>query len=389
MERTAAVVGLALCVLFLGMFGSMFFIGVMNPRNVSSVYGGEGCPPGAACQVTGSMGYHTYNPFAATALVWGIVVGIVIMLWSLFEMLSKKNVLLVVAIGTMGVVLLFASNYIFISGVHDLLTAGGSATTYTKPTLGQQYGWLIETIIFLPLSLAIMGLADWLRRREGSRFSVLAIGFYAMGTFCALVCAVLFAMGVFMLLNGNQSNYQENLAFIPELFIFGVMCVAYLKGTEIFKRGEPGAKSPYVFPAYVIGGVLLVAALAALIFGSLDFVYNDWGSKSFNWLVETAIYGAVGFGLAILSDVFAGRAGEKGIALNTSLYACGGILLFASLLQFIFGLNDFLYSSSPNFKWLAELFVLLVPGAIATVLAVGVELLARMMGGKEKRAKRK
>ena len=382
MERAAAVLGLVVCVVFLLIYGA----GILEPRSYAAAGGGEGtaCPPGAACSIA-YQGYHTYNPFAAAAVVWGFLVGIVILVWSLFEMATKKHPYLVLAIGIVGITLLFASNYIFISGVHDLLTSGGNANTYAKPTLGQQYGWLIETVIFFPLSLGIIWLADWLRKREGVRYSVQSVGFYAMGTFCALLCAVVLTMGVYAILNGDSSRYQENLAFIPELFIFGVMGAAYLKATAIFRRGEPGAKSPYVFPVYAVGGILLVAALAALIFGSVDFIYRDWGAKNFSWLIETVIYGLIGFGFAFLSDVFARKADEGEIAFNTSLYACGGILLFASLLQFIVGLNDFLYSSTPNFKWLAELFILLVPGVIATGLAVGIEAWKKMARGKPKR----
>ncbi|VVC71890.1 Uncharacterised protein [uncultured archaeon] len=206
-----------------------------------------------------------------------------------------------------------------------------------------------------------------------------------MGVVYSIICATIFVMGIFGLLASQPEDYQATLMFVPELFVFGVLAVAYLWAADRFMKGEPDAKSPYIFPAFMIGSVLLFGAGAAYVFGSLEYVFRDWMlSRNLNWAVETAVYAVFGFGFTALGDYFARARKEASEGVTTALFAFGGILLLAALLQFIFGLNEFLYSDNGNLKWAVETAILLVPGTAMAAAAALIDMRPKPGGGGEK-----
>jgi hypothetical protein len=266
------------------------------------------------------------------------------------------------------IIFLFMSIYSLVAGLHDLLTF----TTYetaTKPTFGQQYGWLIQFVVYGIIGTALLYASDYLRKQAGETKSVIQSATSPLGAFLLLSTLLLFVTGFHAFLYATDyTEYRQSLAWIIETFIFGIMAYVFLWASEKIRRREGVTKSIFSFPVASMGVIFILLALGAYLFGTFDYVYRDYGAKNLNWLIESVVFGILGIGFSLLGDQFSWKDGEESSAFSTSMFLAGMVLLLASVVQFIIGFNDFLYSSSPNTKWIVELVLLFVPGVVAIAL---------------------
>jgi len=368
-KRALALVGVIL--LFMLLFLPFFYFGVLSPRAMTPSGEQVAYAPGGTQSIAamGAGGYHVYNPFASGAAMILFIPGVIILFWLWASLTDKIKSNLAIALALAGALVLFLGTFVFVSGVHDLLTFT-VYERYTKPTFGQQYGWLIESIVFTILGLGLLYLGEWARKQAGINRSVLPSSLYPIGGFLILATLVVFTSGFHNTIYATDyTQYRENLSWVIETFIFGIIAYGILRHIEGIRKAEGEAKSIYTFPTAAIGAILIVITLGVYMFGSLDYIYRDYGEKHLKWLFEAVVFGVIGYWFARKSDKIAHEDGEVRTALPTSLYFSSALLLVTSLLQFLLGLHDFLYSNNPNLKWLYEFLTLLIPGLLAFYFA--------------------
>jgi hypothetical protein len=187
-----------------------------------------------------------------------------------------------------------------------------------------------------------------------------------LGAFLLLSTFLIFVSGFhsFLYLT-DYTDYRQSLAWLIETFIFGFMAYFLLNMSEKIRREEGVTKSLFSFPAASLGVVFLLMTLGVYIFYSFDWVYRDYGIKSVNWFIEAAVYAVLGIAFSLIGDDLARREGEEATGFTTSMFIAGVVLLAPSVGIFLFGFNDFLYSSAPSMKWFYELLLLLIPGILA------------------------
>jgi hypothetical protein len=364
-----ALVLLGVIILFMIITLPVFYLGVLSPRAMApsgeQVAYGPGGQTKVATALAGGVGYHVYNPFNTGVLFMLFIPGVLVAFWLWASLTEKVKSTLAIGLALAGAVFIFLGTFAFVSGVHDLLTFT-TYERYTKPTIGQQYGWLIESIIVTLLGLGLLYLSEWVRKQAEIEKSVVPSSLYPTGGFLILATLFVFMLGFHNTLYAtNYTKYRENLTWIIETFIFGVITYAIFRYSEKLRRLDGETKSIYTFPTAAIGAILIIITIGIYMFGSLDYIYRDYGEKHLKWLFEAAVFGIIGYWFARKSDMLAQKDGEASTALPTSLYLSSAILFVASLIQFLWGLHDFLYSDNPNLKWLYEFLTLLIPSLIA------------------------
>jgi len=357
---------IVVAIAFVFLFGTpLFYLGVLNPAQPSM---------SEASWKTGGMayaearGYHVYNPLAAGGFFVAFVIGVIIFLWALADLKERTTATVPTILALIGIIFLFMSVYSFVSGIHDLLTFT-KYETYTKPTFGQQYGWLIQFIVYGIIGTVLMYISEYLRKHADETKSLMHSATLPLGAFLLLSTLLLFVSGFHTFLyTTDYTEYRQSLAWVIETFIFGIIAYAFLWASERIRRNEGVAKSIFSFPAASLGVIFILLALGAYTFGTLDYVYRDYGAKNLNWLLESVVFSILGIAFSLLSDHLYWRDREESSVFSTSMFIAGAILLFPSVIQFIVGFNDFLYSSSPNAKWIVELVLLFIPGVVAIAL---------------------
>lgn len=257
------------------------------------------------------------------------------------------------------------SLYSFVMGIHDMLTFT-KYETYTKPTFGQQYGWLIQFVVYGIIGLALMYAAEYTRKEANETHSVIPSATTPLGVFVLLSTFLLFVSGFhnFMYLT-DYTQYLQSLAWVIETFIFGIISYFLLNMSEKIRRKEGVAKSIFSFPSASLGVVFLLMTLGVYIFYSFDWIYRDYGVKNLNWFIEATVYATLGIAFSLIGDNLARRDGEEATGFTTSMFITGVVLLAPAVGVFLFGFNDFLYSSNPSLKWFYELLLLMIPGILA------------------------
>jgi hypothetical protein len=363
---------LGVIILFLLITLPVLYLGVLSPRALAPSGEQVAYAPGGQAKVATALaggGYHVYNPFNSGVLFMLFIPGVIVAFWLWASLTEKVKSTLAIGLALVGAVLIFLGTYAFVSGVHDLLTFT-VYERYTKPTFGQQYGWLIESIIITLLGLGILYLSEWVRKQAGIEKSVIPSTLYPTGGFLILATLFIFIFGFHNTLYATDyTKYRENLTWIIETFVFGAMTYAIFRYSEKMRRMEGETKSIYTFPTAAIGAILITITIGIYMFGSLDYIYRDYGEKHLKWLFEATVFGIIGYLFARKSDTLAQNDGEVSTALPTSLYLSSAILFVASLIQFLWGLHDFLYSDKPNLKWLYEFLTLLIPSLIVFYFA--------------------
>jgi len=345
---------------FLFIFGMpLFYLGVFNPAAPQRAGGGEMAAAG---------GYHVYNPLAGGGFI-AFILGAIIFFWSLGDLRERTKANIPTILALIGIIFVFMSVYSLVAGLHDLLTFTAYETA-KKPTFGQQYGWFIQFIVYGIIGLVLLYYSELKRKEAGESRSIIPTASSSIGAFLLLATFLLFVSGFhsFMYLT-DYTEYRQSLAWVVETFIFGLMSYYTLKMSENINRTEGRWKSIFTFPTAAMGVIFIILFLAVYIFGSLDWIYRDYGTKTLNWFVEAVVFGALGVISSIISDNLSRQDGEESTGFSTSMYVAGVLLLLPAVVLFLAGFNDFLYSDSPNLKWVYELLFLVIPGILAIAAA--------------------
>ncbi|NYZ75908.1 hypothetical protein H0N98_01490 [Candidatus Micrarchaeota archaeon] len=350
---------------FVAFFGmSFFYLGVLSPAEMTPA-GGTGGGTEMAGNIAAGGRYHVYNPLASAGFLVSFIIGIIIFLWSLSDLREKIKANIPTILAIVGIIFLFMSLYSLVMGLHDLLTFTTYETT-KPPTFGQQYGWLIQFVVYGIIGLGLMYGAEYTRKEANETHSTIPSATTPLGVFLLLSTFLLFVSGFhsFLYLT-NYTDYRQSLAWLIETFIFGFMAYFLLKTSEKIKREEGVTKSIFSFPTASLGVVFLLMMLGVYIFYSFDWIYRDYGTKSINWFIESAVYAVLGIAFSLIGDNLASKDGEETTGFTTSMFLCGVVLLAPAVGVFLIGFNDFLYSNNPTLKWLYELLLLLIPGILA------------------------
>ena len=357
-------------IVFVILFGMpLFYLGVLNPSSMSPATDGAGygkapATTEMAAGIASGGRYHVYNPLALGGFVVAFFIGLMIFFWSLVDLRERIKARVPTILALLSVIFLFMSLYSFVSGLHDLLTFTRYETT-KPPTFGQQYGWFIQFVVYGIIGLALIYAAEHTRKQAGEEKSILPSATSPLGAFMLLSTLLLFVTGFhsFLYLT-DYTEYRQSLAWVVETFIFGIISYYLLRMSDNTNRAEGARKSIFAFPSASMGVIFVLIALCPYLFGSFDYVYRVYGSKTLNWLIEAAVFGVLGAAFALIGDDVYRKQGEESNAFSTSMFLAGAILLIPAVLQFLVGFNDYLYSNSPNLNWLTELLLLLVPGVL-------------------------
>jgi xanthosine utilization system XapX-like protein len=340
---------------------TFFYLGVLNPAEPTPV--GRTGTREMAGNIAG--GYHVYNPLASAGFFVSFVIGLIVFFWSLLDLRERIKAAVPTILAIVGIIFLFMSVYSFVMGVHDLLTFTTYETT-TKPSFGQQYGWLIQFVVYGIIGLCLMYAAEYTRKQANETRSVIPSAATPLGVFVLLALFLFFVTGFhsFIYLT-DYTHYLQSLAWVIEVLIFGPLAYLLLRISESIRRSEGVTKSIFSFPAASLGVVFLLMMLGVYIFYSVDWVYRDYGVKNLNWFVESVVYAVLGIAFSLIGDNLAYKDGDEATGFTTSMFIVGAVLLAPAVLVFLFGFNDFLYSSNPTLKWFYELLLLIIPGILA------------------------
>ena len=347
---------------FLFIFGMpLFYLGVFNPATPQRAGGGE---MGTAT----AGGYHVYNPLAGGGFI-AFILGAIIFFWSLGDLRERIKANIPTILALIGIIFIFMSVYSLVAGLHDLLTFTAYETA-KKPTFGQQYGWLIQFVVYGIIGVVLLYYAEQKRKAAGEVRSIIPTATSSIGAFLLLATFLLFVSGFhsFMYLT-DYTEYRQSLAWVIETFVFGLMSYYTLKMSENINRAEGKQKSIFTFPTAAMGVIFMLMFLGVYIFGSFDWIYREYGTKTLNWFVEAIVFGALGVISSMISDNLSWKDGEESTGFPTSMYVAGVLLLLPAVILFLVGFNDFLYSDPPPVKWFYEFLFLAIPGVIGIAAA--------------------
>jgi hypothetical protein len=352
--------------LFVMFFGvTFFYLGVLNPPMPAQTVspGGKGQTTEMATGITG--GYHVYNPLESAGIMVSFIIGFIIVVWSIIDLREKIKANVPTILAILGIIFLFMSLYSIVTGLHDMLTYTTN-NTFTKPTFGQQYGWLIQFFVYGIIGVILIYAAEYTRKEAGETHSTIPSAATPLGAFLLLSTFLLFVSGfhAFIYLK-DYTDYRQSLAWLIETFIFGFLSYLLLNMSEKIRKEEGVTKSIFSFPAASLGVVFILMALGVYISSSFDWIYRVYGEKSLNWFIETAVYAILGIAFSFIGDSLARKDGEEASGFTTSMFIGGVVMLAPAVVIFLLGFNDFLYSSNPELKWLYEILLLAIPGVLA------------------------
>ncbi|MFH1447726.1 MAG: hypothetical protein ABIG39_02585 [Candidatus Micrarchaeota archaeon] len=366
MERSNSFIGVGMAFLLLIMiFGGVAYLGIFNLSPAASY------SMGASESVSGMQDsynykssnyrttYHVFNYFNSGALSVMLFLGIIITLVMVDRLYKETGSLLAFAFYILGTLLIFSSSTIFIFGVHDLLTFTGHGETTIKPTMMQQYGWLIESVIFGILGSALVWAGEYIRRREEEQGSLAHLAIAPVASMLVLFTIPIFIFGVHASVGPGYS--KPSFEWIIETIIFGGLAVvAFIQIDKIrLRNGETQSWKSY--PLFASGYSLLLPASFMFIFGILMLLNSEVDSEDMGKLfLEIFIFSIFGFISFHLIDLLKKREGDRDSAFPLALDPGGFLFMLSATMAFIFGFSTWVradvtastYKSS--FAWVVE-----------------------------------
>jgi hypothetical protein len=317
-------------------------------------WGGSGGYEGSAAPSPsyGGGGYWAYNPLKGADSLWFFIVTIVMPIVTLIRMgeRTEKNDLKTMGAGFIGSMLLFGAIFVFIGGFRDMLSLYPSES-YTKPTFWQQYGWLVQSIVFGLLSHAALFLAERWRKERGSPRSVYSIVAHNAGLFLALYASITLVAYANQFIDVVKqamggSKWTDEIIYDPARLL-GWLVYSLVLGGAAFKVLEhskklegKGALAEYTYntPAS-FAGIALFASGLFMVLESLNRVVYGRGDYWYTTFLVGAVF--VGAGLYFLHWMLR-KQEEQGIV-RTGHYVpmvAGALLLLVGLFAGVFSLND-------------------------------------------------
>ncbi len=344
MEKKSSAVGLVIgVILLLLIFGSsILYLGVFNLSPASQSIGAAEGKGGMASAGGGGYyaqpTYHVFNYFNSGALSIMLVLGIIVTLLMVDSLYKKTDSLLASLLYILGTLLLFSSVTILLFGVHDLLNFSGQGETFKKPTVMQQYGWLIESIVFGVLGLAFIQAAEQVRRREEEKGSLIYLAVTPVAALLILFAIPIFFFGVHGVL---YSGYGvPSFAWVIETIVFGGIGALAFNWIDK-KREENGEEGLWKnYPLYAAGFAFLLPAAFIFMFGSLDYLHNQNARDVWKPFIEAFVFAPLGFLAFFIIDKVTEK--DKRSSLPMALTPVGAIFMLAATFALLFGFSGWI-----------------------------------------------
>ncbi|MFH1721698.1 MAG: hypothetical protein ABH950_03725 [Candidatus Altiarchaeota archaeon] len=302
--------------------------------------------------------YHVYKAFDFGAWSFFVVVSsIVILVWSVFELSKRIDSMIGLLIAVSGTVFLLCSLFIFIFGVHDFLTFV-SGETYRQPTFGQQFGWIIEIVMFSVFGIAGIFWGEKTRKLEKGVKSIYPIAFMPLGTILLYAVFFSFAYGVHTMLYSMSSvtaeTYRASFAWIIETILFGGIGVAALTHSDKIRLNE-GAKESYLRKVLMPTGIVLSFLAVVAYIGGIHYIL--YASRyvqvfEFAWLIEFLLYACVGGTALYWSDLKRRKEKNTKSIIPRIFLPPAGLIIVGTIFLFIYSTHTTLYDSSPDYTWI-------------------------------------
>ncbi|MFH0818328.1 MAG: hypothetical protein V1909_06890, partial [Candidatus Micrarchaeota archaeon] len=350
MEKKSPLVGLGIgIVLLVLIFGlGISYLGVFNLKPAASAGLGSSETSSGLAKSSGDYGgyynqgptYHVFNYFNSGALSLMLVLGIIIALAMVNSLYSKTDSLLASLLYIIGTLLLFSSATILLFGVHDLINFSGHGETTKKPSIMQQYGWMIESVLFGALGAAFVWAAERIRKQGEEHGSLV---YLAVTPVAALL--VLFTIPVFFFgLHGAiYSNYgQPSFSWVIETIIFGGLGALLFNWIDRLRHENSEKGFWREYPLFATGYALLLPATFIFIFGVLDYLHNQYARDVWRPFVETLVLAPIGFAAFYLVDWINKKEKEYHSTLPNALAPIGTIFLIAATFAFAIGFSSWL-----------------------------------------------
>ena len=314
--------------------------------------------------------YHVFNFFNTGWLGLMLLLGILVTLGMAVTIANSTDSLVASVLYVIGSLLLFSSATIFLFGINDILTYTGHGETTIAPTFTQQYGWLIETIIYGLFGAAFIWGGDRVQKDEGQPLSHLAL--VPVASLMLLMALPVFIQGLHDALNPTSSSNGYTWAL--ETIIFGIPGAFLFRKIDSLHKERGGQGSWLYLPSLGSGAILLFASIIAYAIFVLG-IGNSYSNVGY-LLPESIVFAAIGFAFFKLVDVLQSRSDSKAkTCIPLGLTPYGALLVFGGTLAFIFGLSLWINASTPtanqyssSYSWLVQTFALALPG-IALVYA--------------------
>lgn len=371
------------CAIFL-LFGfSIWQLGVFSGAGSSSRAYYERDMVGGPREIMLGKTYHVYRAFDfGDFAVFVNIIGLSMLTWSWYKLQKAVKSMKTLTLAVSGVVFIIFAFFIFIFGFNDLLTFT-EGNVYYKPTFTQQYGWVIESIIFGFLGYILLMLGGRFRKKEGVELSLYSIIMIPVAYVLILVVLLVYIFGLHNALHtSDYTNYRTNLAWIVETFVFGLSCILlFMRARRMLK--VDGARLDFITPLILASSILLIATLIVYLLGVHSTFWDLGRDMKLTWIGE-----ALGFGIpcaVFLMKAESVRRIEygRGSLYTFMLATVGVILMILTVFVYIAGVHMSLYNnyySNVNFSWIIEIILFGLPSL--TFLIAGDNIRKRESQGK-------
>lgn len=319
---------------------------------------------GGPREIVLGMPYHVYRAFDFGEFAIFInIIGLSMLVWSWHKLQKEVKSIRTLTLAVSGIVFIIFAFFVFIFGFNDLLTFTGG-NVYYKPTFTQQYGWIIESVIFGFLGYFLLYLAERFGKREGVKISLYPVIMIPVAYVLILVVLLVYIFGLHNFLHTrDHTNYRTNLSWIVETFVFGLSCLLLFIRAEKIRRTE-GVKLDLTKPLMLTSSILLIATLVVYLFGVHSSFWDLRDKIDLIWMVELLGFGIPCVVFFMKTEGIRRKEGEMRSIYPSILIPTSAILLPITVFVYIAGVHFSLYPppySDANFSWIIEVILFGTP----------------------------
>jgi hypothetical protein len=310
------------------------------------------------------MPYHVYRAFDfGDFAIFVNIIGLSMLVWSWYKLQKTVKSIRTLIISISGVILIIFAFFIFIFGFNDLLTFTGG-NVYYKPTFTQQYGWVIESIIFGFLGYFLLLSAERLERKEDVKTSLYPPVMIPVAYVLILVVLWVYIFGLHNTLHtGDYTKYRTNMAWVVETFVFGLSCILLFIRAGKIRRAEEG-RLDLTKPLIFASSIFLIATLVVYLFSIHSTFWDLKGEIDLIWIAELLCLGIPCVAFLIKAEDIRRKCGGERSIYPHMLIPVSAILLFVTVFVYIAGVHFSLYGlsySKVNFSWIIEVILYGIP----------------------------
>jgi hypothetical protein len=373
-DRSFAGIGIGIVILVI-IVGSLLYLGTFNLAAKSPGYAigsseagmAQGAGYGNDYYGYNSPTYHVFNYFNSGALSVMLVLGIIIALAMVDRLYKKTDSLMAAILYIIGTLLIFSSATIFIFGVHDLMTFNGPGETYTKPTIMQQYGWLIESVVFGLLGAGFVWAAEFIRKREEEEGSILYLVITPVASLLVLFTIPVFMFGISSVIFAGSYS-KPTFEWLIETVIFGGLAVLTFNKIDKIRFSQGEKESWRLYPLFAAGYAFLAPAFFMFIMAATQVLSgSEYGNDNIGQLfAEVIVFGILGSGAFYVIDRIRKKENEKRSAFPLALVPAGYLFMLIATGYLVSGFSMLIRASITASNYRSSF------GMIADVLLFGL-----------------